>query len=548
MPIVNLTLDRLRKLIPGVRVAKILDILPFAALDIEGTDNNVVRVEYNPNRPDFSSDLGIIRALRGLLGIETGMPKFKLSGKSGYQVKVEPRVKVLRPCIVALVARNGRLDNETIRQLISMQEDLHNGIGRRRKKASIGIHNLDAIRFPITYTSVSKDFSFVPLGESLEQSIEDILKESETGSEYGHILGNFDRYPVIVDSAGVVLSFPPVINGNTTKVDEKCRNLFVEVTASDQKAAEDTLAVIAMMLHDAGFEIKTVTIDYGKKSETPQMQPREISVDINYINDILGLNLESRQLVDCLKKCRLDAKAGGRKVVCTIPRYRTDITHSIDIVEEVAIGYGLYNFQPTVPPFATAGQRNSLSTCFEAIRETMSGLGMLESLNFTLTSRQVQFESFGRAVDASVLRVDSSKSSEHEVLRDGLLPSLLQSLSRNVHEEYPQRLYEIGKTFRKKVTIIESWNVGASVAHANADYTEIKSAMQALAKLCFGKYATTKASTEPLFIAGRCGQIIIDGRVVGILGEITPIALESFRLRVPVAAFEINLSNVLGRI
>ena len=544
MPVVNVTVDRLKRLVPGVKLDRALDMLPFVALDIEGVDNNVIRVEYNPNRPDFSSDYGIARALRGLLGIETGIPKFKIAGKSGRAVRVDPAVKRTRPFIVALVARNGKLDDETIKQLIAMQEDLHNGIGRKRKKASIGIHNLDAIKFPVTYKAAGGDYAFEPLGGSAEQSIDQILKETETGRQYGHILAGSSRYPVIIDSAGTTLSFPPIINGNATKVDEKCRNLFVEVTATDQKAAEDALAIIAVTLYDAGFEIRTVTVDSGKKAVTPQMKPKVISADMDYINSILGLALDAKQAIKYLKKSRLDAKAAGKKIVCTIPRYRTDISHQADIAEEVAIGYGIFNIEPTFPASPTAGQRNSLSTYFGAIREALTGLGMLESLSFSLTSMEVQHGAFGVA-GKDVLSVDGSKSIEHEILRDSLVPSLLQSLSRNVHEEYPQRLFEIGKVFNEHDMIAESWNVGAVVAHADAGYTEIRSAVQAMMKSCFGRDVSTRASTSPMFMEGRCAEIIVDGIVVGTIGEITPLALENFKLRVPAAAFEIDLSSII---
>jgi len=544
MPVVNMTVDRLKKFVPGVKVDRALDMLPFVALDIEGADDNIIRIEYNPNRPDFSSDYGIARALRGLLGIETGLPKFRIAGRSGLAVRVDPAVRRIRPQIVALVARNGKLDDETIRQLIAMQEDLHNGVGRRRKKASIGIHNLDVIKFPIAYRTAGGDYSFAPLGESTERSINQILKESDTGKQYGHILAGSDRYPIIADSAGTVLSFPPIINGNATKVDATCRNLFVEVTATDQNAAEDILAIVATALYDAGFEIRTVTINSGKKAETPQMKPRIISADIGCINSILGLALDAKQAIRCLKKSRLDARASGKNIVCTVPSYRTDISHAIDIAEEVAIGYGIFNLEPTFPASPTAGQKNSLSTYFDAIREALTGLGMLESLSFSLTSREVQYGAFGIS-GKNELSVDGSKSIEHEILRDSLVPSLLQSLSRNVHEGYPQRLFEIGKTFHKDDTIAERWNVGAAVAHADAGYTEIKSAMQALLKSCFGKDVSTKASTNPMFMEGRCAEIIVDDRAVGVIGEITPLALENFKLRVPVAAFEIDLSGII---
>lgn len=544
MPVVNVTVDRLKKFLPGVKPDKALDMLPFVALDIEGIDNNVIRVEYNPNRPDFSSDYGIARALRGLLGIEAGIPKFKVAGRSGLAVRIDPAVKKVRPYIVALVARNGRLDDETIKQLIAMQEDLHNGVGRRRKKASIGIHNLDVIKFPITYKAVGGDYAFEPLGETSSRSIDQILKESDIGRQYGHILSGSDKYPIIVDSAGTVLSFPPIINGNATKVDENCKNLFVEVTATDQKAAEDTLAIIAVTLYDAGFEIRTATVNSGKKIETPQMKPRTIATDLDYINSILGLELDAKQANKYLKKSRLDAKATGRKITCTVPKYRTDISHAIDIAEEVAIGYGIFNIEPAFPAAPTAGQRNSISTYFSAIRESLTGLGMLESLSFSLTSREVQYDAFSIS-GKDVLSVDGSKSIEHEILRDSLVPSLLQSLSRNVHEEYPQQLFEIGKTFRKDGSITEGWSLGAAIAHADAGYTEARSAMQALFKSCFGKDVATKPASSPMFMEGRCAEIVIDGRAVGVIGGVAPLALENFKLRVPVAAFEIDLSGII---
>src|SRR5919204_1993044 len=174
MPVVNFSIKRLNKLLPGIDLKRVLETLPFIGLDIEGIDSEILRIEYNPNRPDFASDYGIVRALRGLLEIETGIPKFRLSAKSEYAININESVQQVRPFIVAIVAKKGKLDEETIKQLIVMQEDLHNGVGRRRRKASIGIHNLDVIRFPVTYKTISGDYSFTPLNESSELPIDQI--------------------------------------------------------------------------------------------------------------------------------------------------------------------------------------------------------------------------------------------------------------------------------------------------------------------------------------------------------------------------------------
>jgi phenylalanyl-tRNA synthetase beta chain len=546
VPVVNIKFERLKKLIPDVKMDKVIDMLPFVALDIEGVDKDIVRVEYNPNRPDLSSDYGVARALRGLLEIETGMPKFKLAGKSGLSVTVEATVRKIRPYVIAFVAKNGRLDDETLKQLIMMQEDLHNGVGRKRKKASIGIHNFDVIKFPVTYKTVKGDHSFRPLDEPSELSINQILKNLEIGKQYGQILSAFDSYPLIVDSTGLVLSLPPIINGQATKVSDKCRNLFVEVTATDQKTAEDLLAILAITLYEAGFEIKTVSIDSGKrKIETPQMKARLISADMGYIDSILGLALDAKQIITCLKKSRLDAKAVANKIVCTIPRYRIDISDPIDISEEVAIGYGIYNLEPKFPNSLTTGKKNSLSIYLNAIRETLIGLGMIESLSFLLTSKDVQYKAFG-ILSKDELSVEGSKSTEHEILPNSLVPLLLLSLSYNIHEQYPQELFEIGKTFVKSYsTIEERWSIGAVVAHADASYSNVKSRMQALLRSCFGKEAITIASTNHMFMEGRCAEVIFDNKPIGVLGEIVPNAVENFRLRVPVAAFEINLLAII---
>ncbi|MFL6316486.1 MAG: phenylalanine--tRNA ligase subunit beta [Nitrososphaeraceae archaeon] len=549
MPVVNFTIKRLNKLLPGIDLNQVLELLPFIGLDIEGVDSEVLRIEYNPNRPDFASDYGIVRALRGLLEIETGLPKFKLNKEvNKYSVNIDNSVRGNRPYIVALIAKNGTLGNGTIMQLEGMKDDLQNGIGRGRTKASIGIHNMDAIEFPVRYSTVNEDFSFVPLEQKSSQTIKSILKTSNIGKDYGHILEGVKRYPLVIDSKDNVLAFPPIINGDITKVNANNTNLFIEVTGNNRKTVEDILAILAITLYDAGFELQNVTINnFDGDTYTPKMDVSYIDVDASYVNMLLGLESEVNEIIRYLKKSRLDAKETKQKKIieCCIPRYRIDILNYVDIAEEVAIGYGIYNLKPTIPLTALVGQKDLTSTRINIIRNTMVGLQILEIVNFSLVSKKIQYELPGIDQPDNLASVRATKSSEHEVLRDMLLPSLLKSLSRNVHEEYPQKLFEIGKTFEWSKNINEYWSLGAVVAHNTADYTEVKSIMHTLLKLSFGKSVTTKVATHPIFINGRCANIIVDEESVGIIGEITPFAIDNFKVRVPVAAFELNISKLL---
>jgi phenylalanyl-tRNA synthetase beta chain len=549
MPVVNFTIERLYRFLPGIDLNRVLEVLPFIGLDIEGIDSEVLRIEYNPNRPDFASDYGIVRALRGLLGIEIGIPKLKIDKEiNTYCVNVDKSVCDTRPYIVGLIAKNGKLDNSTIMQLAAMQDDLQNGIGRVRRKASIGIHNMDVIRFPVRYCTVNEDFSFIPLKQESRQEIKSILKTSNMGKEYSHILEGVKRYPIVVDSKDNVLAFPPIVNGNTTKISTDTTNLFIEITGNNIKTVEDILSILAITLYDAGFDLQNVTINNFDGNEyTPRMDVSYIDTNTSDINILLGLDVQVNEIVGCLQKSRLDAtETRNKKIIqCVIPRYRIDILNYVDIAEEVAIGYGIYNFKPTIPYTTLVGQKNLTSTFINIVRNTMVGLQMLEIVNFSLVSKKIQYDLPGIREPEKVPSVIATKSREHEVLRDMLIPSLLKSLSRNIHEEYPQKLFEIGKIFKWGQNINEYWSLGAVVAHNAADYTEVKSIMQTLLKLSFGKSVTTKVASHPVFIHGRCASIIVGDESIGILGEITPFAIDNFKLRVPVAAFELNISKLL---
>ena len=358
MPVVELNLSRLQKLVgKNVNKKQVLDSLPFLGLDIESLEDNIVRVEYSPNRPDYSTDFGIALGLQGILGISKGMLRLDIRKQGKYEIKVDSSTSKIRPFVTGIIARNGSLDSESVKQIINMQEDLHFGLGRKRKKSSIGIHDLDGIFFPLKYSTTSRDHRFIPLNSTKERSISEILQNSEVGSDYGSILGQSGNVPIIIDSKGQTISFPPIINAALTTVTTKTKNILVEVTGIDKQSAEDMLSVVVTILQGAGFQFSQLKVS-GSKNSTPNFAPRSIVVDADPVNKILGLNISGSMLISCLKKCRLDATMKGKKIQCIIPRYRFDIFGGMDIVEEVALGYGIDNLKPAWPASVHIGEKN----------------------------------------------------------------------------------------------------------------------------------------------------------------------------------------------
>jgi len=541
MPVVELSYLRLQKLVGKVTKKQISDSLPFLGLDIESEDKDLVRIEYSPNRPDYSTDFGIALGLQGLLGIETGAVKLNVKKSSKYAISVKSEVSKIRPFVTGLVAKDGKIDDKTIKQLMAMQEDLHFGIGRKRKKSSIGIHDLDKISFPLVYTTSNRNHRFIPLNSEKEISISEILTSTDVGKDYGYILGNSSKVPLILDAKQKTVSFPPIINAAVTTVTTKTKNLLVEITGINKEDAEDMLSVVATILQSAGFTLESVQIS-GAKNSSPKLEQKKMSVSTSLVNQILDLNLNASKIISSLKKSRLDASIKDKNIICTIPAYRFDIFGPMDLVEEVALGYGIQNLEPTLSPSETIGQTNPVSMQLKSLNQIMIGLGYLEALNSSLTSKRVLYEMTNKD-SKNIISVLDSKSQEHTILRDSILPGLLENLSRNIHESYPQKLFETGTVFATDNLISEKINFSSISAHQDANFTEIKSVLQSALKTGFGIKIETKTATHPTFEEGRCATVTVNSKSIGVIGEINSKIIETYKIRVPVVGFEISLSE-----
>ena len=541
MPVVELSYSRLQKLIGKVSKKQISDNLPFLGLDIESEDKDLVRVEYSPNRPDYSTDFGIALGLQGLLGIKTGAVKLKIKKSKNYPISVKSDVTKVRPFVTGIIAKNGKIDDKTIKQFMTMQEDLHFGIGRKRKKSSIGIHDLDTISFPLTYSTVNRNHEFIPLNSTESLSINDILKETDVGKDYGHLLGNSSKVPIILDSDKKTVSFPPIINASMTTVTTKTKNLFVEVTGINKDDAEDMLSVVATILQKAGFSLESVQIS-GAKNTTPKLEERKMSVSPDLINQTLGLELKTPKIISSLKKSRLDASTKGKNIICNIPAYRFDIFGPMDLVEETALGYGIQNLEPMLSPSQTIGEMNPVSLELKSLGQIMIGLGYLEALNSSLTSKRVLYDMVNRD-PKNIISVLDSKSQEHTILRDSILPELLENLSKNIHESYPQKMFETGTVFTLGNPISEKINFSGISAHQDANFSEIKSILQSALKTGFDITIETKTTANSAFEEGRCAAVLVNGKEIGVIGEISSKIIDDYKIRVPVVGFEISLSD-----
>ncbi len=543
MPVVEISLQRFAKMV-GADRKTVLERLPYIGLDIESVERDTVRVEYSPNRPDFGTDLGIARALKGILGKQVGLARYAVHD-SGLVVEVDKRLSKVRPYIACATAEGLELDEEGIRQIISLQEDLHNGLGRKRKVVAIGLHDMDAIKPQLAYRAVDAAFSFVPLGSNKKAKIRQILAETPEGKSYAGALQGSTVYPIITDSSGTVLSFPPIINGNATRVTTKTRDMFVDVTSTDQKVGDEVLAILVTTLVEAGARIGSVLVRYPeRRRKTPDLSDSKVPLDLKLVRSVLGMELTRNQIVAALSRSRLGVR--GSSVIC--PRYRFDLLHPVDVAEEVELGYGPDRIVPVYPPSKQPGSFNPFEDFLDSVATVMAGSGMIELMTFELTDEKSLYENFRRD-SKDKISVHDPRSSDHSILRDSLLPGLMSALSSNVKSEYPQRVFEVGRVYKRtKDGVSESWHLGSLSAHSQATYSEAKMFAGATCLTMTGKPITTKEGEHWAFALGRSASIHSLGGTLGQVGEFAPESLEAFGLRVPVSGFELDLSQLFERL
>jgi phenylalanyl-tRNA synthetase beta chain len=540
LPVVALETGRFSELV-GADREKILDRLPYIGLDIESVEIDRIRVEYSPNRPDFGTDYGIAKALRGLLGLELGLKRYEVY-PSKIAVSVDPKLSSVRPFIACAIADGLDFDDEDIRQLISLQEDLHNGLGRRRKMVAIGMHDISSLVPPMQYRAADPSFRFLPLGETSLMRLDQILAETETGKTFGRILAGYKHFPILNDSKGTVLSFPPIVNGSATKVTSDTKSMFIDVTSMEMPAGDDVLAIITTTLADMGGKIGSVKVNYQEGArDTPDLSPSRVALDARLINQVTGLELSGKQIVDCLRKSRLDVS--GRSVL--IPRYRIDILHPVDIAEEVALGYGIDAIEAEYPPSKEPGSLNRINVGLDRVSESVAMAGFIETMNFDLVDVASLYTKFSRSPDSRI-EVENPRTVEHSVLRDSILPSLMAALSRNVQATYPQRIYEVGRVFlRDGSKVVERPRLSALAAHSSSSFSEAKMYLEALALTQLGESIQTRPAGHWAFAEGRSAEVLVKKQGIGYMGEVRPTALAAFGLDVPVAGYEIDLAPFL---
>jgi len=551
--------DTLEKKLPCAKAE--LDERPDAS---KSEDERVIKIELNDtNRPDLWSTAGLARLLR----MHTG----GASNKSDYQaflstlterkdsghrtIIVDPELQGVRPFMTAFVISGKPIDEPMLKDIIQTQEKLCWNFGRKRRSISMGVYRSELINWPVHYRAVDPHTtSFTPLGFDTEMTCERIISEHPKGKEYGWILKDMKKVPLLSDAKGGVLSMAPIINSaGIGAVRPGDTDLLVELTGTDMPSLLLATNIVACDFSDAGYTILPVSIEYpyetgfGKTITTPLYFQEPTKTTVHAVNKLLGTELSAQDIVEALERMDNTVTVEGDCLTLTPPAYRNDFLHEVDIIEDVMMGKTVEFFEPETPREFTIGRLSPVTVLSRKIKSLMVGFGYQEMIFNYLGSKKDYIDRMN--IDgAAVIEIANPMSENYQFVRPSIIPSLLSAETVSGNAVYPHRIFETGKIAylapEENTGTRTRQSLGFLTVNQDANFNEAASLVAGLLYYLQIDYAVCETH-DSRFIEGRQAGVLYEGKQIGIFGELHPQVLENWSVTVPAFAGELDIESIL---
>ena len=564
------------------------------------SQEQIFRVEVPANRYDLLSHEGLMIAFKVFLGVAKP-PTVRLSSPTPkLTIKVSPSASRIRPFVVGAVLRGVKFTPSIYRSFIDCQDKLHQNLCRRRTLVAIGTHDLDLVEGAITYSAVEPEkIQFIPLKQQVSMNGHELMEFYKTHpdlKEYCRIIRDSPVYPLVSDDKGV-LSLPPIINSERSKITLNTTNVFIEMTANDLTKANvclNTFVTAFSQYCSEPFTVEPVAVEYhpshqpasvaGQTIIYPNLETRTMQVPLSLIK--AGVNpadetLTGERIVDLLNRMCCPSTLNESSVSVEVPIFRSDLMHACDIVEDVCIAYGFGNIVPETAKTLGRPREQPVNKLSDLLREKLAMFGYDECLTWSLCSEKENFQFMGRHDVPTVVsnelvkgyalhkevpvRLSNPKTKEFEIVRTSLLPGLLKVVASNKHNPVPIRLFEIGDVVfqangegavneRRLAAIFAGKTSGFERKHGvlNAIMRFLGYVLEEELGAPFNRITKTyqvRESNHPSFLKQMQGEVVVDDTVVGVVGAIHPNVLSEYGIDFAVcSAIELNLEVFLEKV
>mmetsp|Transcript_9805 Transcript_9805/g.16096 ORF Transcript_9805/g.16096 Transcript_9805/m.16096 type:complete len:594 (-) Transcript_9805:539-2320(-) len=528
----------------------------------------IYKIEVPANRYDLLCVEGLSRALQ-IFRKRIPVPQYTVhrpSDSAPTRVIVKPETAQIRPFIVSAILRNVTFTEASYNNFIDLQDKLHQNICRKRTLVAIGTHDLDTLQGPFTYEALPpKDIKFAPLNKTQEFTAEELMEVYKSDMKlkaFLHIINWSPVFPVIYDAKRTVLSLPPIINGNHSRITLSTRNVFIECTATDLTKAHVVLNIVVTMFSQYCKEPFTtesveIVMPDGTRSTCPDLSERELITDISYLQEgLAGYPLPPADVADCLYRMQLPTKilSDNTTVHVRVPPTRADVLHACDVMEDLAIAYGFDLVGESVPPTLTIGKQLPLNKLSDLLRAELAMAGFLEILSMALVSHEDNFQFLNRPdSNKTAVSIANPRTIEFEEVRTTLLSGLLKTVNSNRGAALPMNIFEVSDV----VLLDSTADVGArnrrclAALHTNTNSSGLEIIHGLLDRLMLllnvpldrEKGYSIAPSKNPTFFPGRSADIFFKGDCIGVFGVVHPEVIKSYKLVYPASAMELEIER-----
>ncbi|XP_075976232.1 phenylalanine--tRNA ligase beta subunit [Anticarsia gemmatalis] len=518
------------------------------------------RIDIPANRYDLLCLEGLVDGILVFQG-KKAPPQYTLQRyEDCHSLHLTPATAQIRPYAVAAVLKGITFTKESYDSFIDLQDKLHQNICRKRTLVAIGTHDLDTIQGPFVYDALPpNEIKFKALNQQKETTAPELMELYSSHAQlkqYLAIIRDSPVYPVIKDKRGVVLSMPPIINGDHSKITLDTKNVFIECTATDLTKAIVVLDTVVSMFSkycSSPYSVEQCKVfaPDGTYELYPKMRCREELINVDKANRYIGIEESGDNIAGLLSRMCLSTRSEGGTLRVRVPPTRHDVIHACDLYEDIAIAYGYNRIARRPARVVTAGGQEPVNKLTEQLRHECAHAGYTEALTFTLCSREDVATKLGVNI-SSVLaaHISNPKTLEFQVVRTLLLPGLLKTLAANKKMPLPLKLFEISdvvlqdssvetgaRNERRLCAVHAGRAAGFQFVHGLLD--RVMALLREPWHPHTGYYL--RQCDDPAYFPGRCAEVLLRGRVIGKIGVIHPSVLGAFDLTNPCSAVEINI-------
>jgi len=536
-----------------------------------GYDGVIFEVGVTPNRPDCMSIFGIAREVSAILGESLQKPDFFIEEK-GESISEKVTVEV---------ADVGACPRYCCR-LIEGVRIKPSPAWLRERLEYCGIRSVNNV-VDIT------NFVLLEQGQPLHAFDYDKLDQGQISvrkagrGETIQTLDGVERQllgeDLVICSGDQPIALAGVMGGANTEIDDATSNVLLEAayfspTGIRKTSRRNGLKSEASSRFEKGIDINNVSFALDRAAELISrlsggtvakgivdvypnpVSPREISLSVDRVCNLVGISTDSHEMAEILESLGfevIDLSAG--ELLLRVPTFRVDIEREVDIVEEVARLLGYDNIPSVLPEVPmVARQPNVITVMEKRLRDIFVSYGFLEAINYSFESPEF-LRTFGFQ---ELLRIMNPISRELSEMRMSLIPSLVRNVRLNLSRQNQDvRLFESAKVFypkdmdqlpnevKKFAAIATGKRVPEIWNEEKFDFFDIKSVLERSLEVLSvdSKIDFQSVSYDHGFLwPGKSSTLLVDGNVLGVIGELHPSLLEKLEINESVYVLELDLS------